>query len=524
MKRSAAAFLTAAFFAGSVFSQTVNICGKVTDPAGNPLTHTVLRLGQATQDYGFGPMPYLVTTDANGKYQLGSGVCVPADVMRGPNAARGAAYSKPVFLGGKVLFSVLPDKALVKMSLYDLAGRFVRDVMNGTQNRGNYSVSIDTRGISSQFYVLRATINGATTVLKFRPVSRTKGAKEAQNVPEFQAKLQKITAVVDTLHATEPGYSIGVVPIDTLVGYHDFVLTKTTTWTGDKAAFDAFWGDTSTYPKKGSTPQYIILNRTNGVWPDGKIYWSHEQNGAKIPLTQTNMKVLESERLYIYIAPLDSNSRYFDFLEVNSNGVNWAGNTTRVDGWRLPIAFRLKTTDGKDTIMGDEYETFFQSRQAKFDEFLNEVPKEFTPLAKVNFANIYSPQMMAVNYYNTGGVYATYFDEYQDSVIAKNPGAPAKTTPWNILACAGPLGASPDYCAAYNRHIGTLPQGANFVNWRTNDSAMYYQTAPCNYFSRWCHRRAIDNLTYGFAYDDDGGHESYMNPNNVQWIAVAIGW
>ena len=344
MKRSAAAFLTAAFFAGSVFSQTVNICGKVTDPAGNPLTHTVLRLGQATQDYGFGPMPYLVTTDANGKYQLGSGVCVPADVMRGPNAARGAAYSKPVFLGGKVLFSVLPDKALVKMSLYDLAGRFVRDVMNGTQNRGNYSVSIDTRGISSQFYVLRATINGATTVLKFRPVSRTKGAKEAQNVPEFQAKLQKITAVVDTLHATEPGYSIGVVPIDTLVGYHDFVLTKTTTWTGDKAAFDAFWGDTSTYPKNG---QYIILNRTNGAWPDSKVCWG----SGKTPLSTQHIKPIASERFYIYIDPTDSNSRYFDFLEVNWNGNMFNGNSTRVELPLNMLPFQLTSRKSKYLLL-----------------------------------------------------------------------------------------------------------------------------------------------------------------------------
>ena len=75
-----------------------------------------------------------------------------------------------------MLFSVLPVKAWVKMSMYDLAGRFVRDVMNSAQTRGNYSGSIDIRGISSQYYLLRVTINGATTVLKFRPLSRVQGA------------------------------------------------------------------------------------------------------------------------------------------------------------------------------------------------------------------------------------------------------------------------------------------------------------------------------------------------------------
>ncbi len=270
MKKAAVSCLMAALFAWSVFSQTVNICGKVTDPAGNPLTHTVVRLGQATQDYGFGPMPYMVNTDANGQYQLGTGACPPTNVLRVSKAAHGGAYPKPVYMGGKVLFSVLPVKAWVKMSMYDLAGRFVRDVLNSTLTRGNYSGSIDTRGISSQYYLLRVTINGATNVLKFRPLSRVQGATLAQNEPDFQARLEKVAAVVDTLHVTEPGYSIGVTPIDTLVGHYDFVLTKTTSWTGDKASIAAFWGDTSTYPKNF---QYIILNRTNGAWPDSKVCW-----------------------------------------------------------------------------------------------------------------------------------------------------------------------------------------------------------------------------------------------------------
>ena len=145
----------------------------------------------------------------------------------------------------------------------------------------------------------------------------------AQNVPEFQARLEKVAAVVDTLHATEPGYSIGVTPIDTLVGHYDFVLTKTTTWTGDKASIAAFWGDTSTYPKKGSTPQYIILNRTNGAWPDSKICWSHEQGGTKAAAYANEYEADTPKRkiLYLYRTCRFPISRYFDFLEVNSNGV-----------------------------------------------------------------------------------------------------------------------------------------------------------------------------------------------------------
>jgi hypothetical protein len=175
--------------------------------------------------------------------------------------------------------------------------------------------------------------------------------------------------------------------------------------------------------------------------------------------------------------------------------------------------------------MGDYYPMFFQSRQSKFDEFKNEVPKEFTGLATHDFANIWAPHTCPINYFGTGGPYVTYFDKYQDSVIADNTGAPALTIAANIFGCGGPLGQSPDYCAAYNRHVGTLPIGnTNNPNWRDADSALFYMAPPCNYFSRWCHRRSINDYCYGFPYDDDGGWQSFMGIGNVQWIAVAIGW
>jgi len=56
---------------------------------------------------------------------------------------------------------------------------------------------------------------------------------------------------------------------------------------------------------------------------------------------------------------------------------------------------------------------FFQPRKAKFDEFTNEVPKEFTKLATADFANIYAPHMIertGPTLFNTGGPYVSYFD------------------------------------------------------------------------------------------------------------------
>jgi len=505
-----------AFFAGSVFSQTtVSLCGTVTDQAGKPIADAIVRLGQTTYPNGYGQAPYMTTTDNQGRYQLGDGQCVVGTIPES-NIVRGSAFSQPVFASGKVLFSVPQDNVWVKMTVYDLAGRLVKSIMNSPQSKGNYAVSVDMHGVSSQFYLLRVTINGQATVLRLRSDSRNSIGAAVRKSPEFQARLEKLAAVVDTLHVTQPGYTIGVLPIEALTGPNDFVLTKNTTWNGDT---NAFWG--SGYPLATGGVTYVILNRTNGVWADSQIYWANGQNATKTRLDkQSTVTITGGGRFYIWIAPTDSNSRYFDFIEQSvGNGSIGGNNTTRVDGWRLPLVYRIHTAT-RNYDRGDVYEMFYQPRKAKFDEYKNEVPKEFTGMATQNYANIYAPHMTSTNYFNTNGPYVNYFSSYEDSVIAHNPGAPAKVNAWNIFACAGGgIGQSPNYSAAVNRHCGTLPQSA----W--GDSTKFYRDAPCNFYSKWCHKRAQYNLQYGFPYDDSHEQSGIVGGvSGVQWFAIAIGW
>jgi len=557
MKKVSVPLLMAAFLAGTVSSQTVNLCGTVTDPSGAPLTHTVVRLSVTTHDNGYwATAPYLGITDQNGRYHLGTGTCNVQTIVPNNGLASAKSLLQPVYKDGKVRFSLPAGNAVVKMGMYDLSGRFVREVLNKPLSKGNYSVGIDLRGVSSQFYLLRVTINGTSTVLKIRPSPYHSTGEVVQSAPGYQTRLEKLAAVVDTIHATEPGYTIGVKAIDALEGQNDFVLTKNNTWNGDLAAF---WGDTSTYPRPGSTPQYVFLNRTNGKWPDSKISWSSGALGngqTGTAFSTNNRKPLQGERMYIYIAPGDSNRRYFDFLEVNSGGTNWLGNSTRVDGWRLPITFRIKTTNGRDTVMGDSYELFFQTRESKFAEYINEVPQEFTHLATRDFANIWAPHTCPTSYFNTNQKYADYFKRYQDSVLknyvkdptwttqhvypnaAGDPGPMPALAPmaWSIFACTGKdtlgkptwqvsVGGSPWWSAAMNRHVAHMtPHGIDWHNWGYEDFPYFYEETPANFFSRWCHRRSINDYCYGFPYDDNGDHQAFMGLDHIQWIAVAIGW
>ena len=363
MRKSAAFCCMLAILTGAAFSQTVNICGIVTDQGGKPLTNTLVRLGQTRFTDAYGNEPYYTTTDATGHYQLGSGNCSVGVIPRS-TLLRGDAFSKPTYVGGKVLFSVPQDNASVKMSLYDLAGRFVENVLNCTKSTGNYSASIDTRGISSQFYMLRVTINGTSTAMLLQPQTYGAAGTVVRNAPEFQARLEKLAAVVDTLHATEPGYSLGVSTIQALSGQYDFTLTKNHTFNGDT---DAFW-DTTHVKKQAGHIWYTVLNRTNGLFPDSMIYLAIGDGGVPFRLSDQNtidFTTSGSGRLYIMVGYKPATSggyrpanQVWDFEEhtngIGGDGTPWFhGNTTRVDAFGTPISYRLHCTDGFDTCRGE---------------------------------------------------------------------------------------------------------------------------------------------------------------------------
>ena len=323
----------------------------------------------------------------------------------------------------------------------------------------------------------------------------------------------------DTIKVTEPGYSIAKQAGYFATGTYNFTLTKTSTWNGDTISF---WGDTSTYPKSSTGIVYVILNRTNSQFTDDKIFWSDQVGGTKISIaTQSTFNATSSGRFYVWVAPNDSGSRYYDYIEyVASTGtLTWNGNTTRIDAWRLPTAVRMHCADGTDQTIGDSYQEFYQPRQSIFDEFTNEVPVEFAGLATHDFANIWAPSTSPVNYFNTGGPYANYFDAYENSVAAAQTGAPAVSSTFNIFAGTGAgMSSNPTYCSAINRHCGTLPQSA----W--TNPANYYTAAPCNYYSKFMHRRSLHNLCYGYTYDDVAGQSSLVSHNGVQYVIIAVGF
>jgi hypothetical protein len=322
-------------------------------------------------------------------------------------------------------------------------------------------------------------------------------------------RLEQLAAVLDTLRATEPGYSLGVTPIEALTGTFNFTLSKTSTWDGDT---NAFWGDTSKISKTPIT--CVILNKTNGAYADSQIYWALGDGGAPHNLKDeptVNLANNRSGRLYIMLGSTTrNNTSYWDFEEHTCGANSYNGNTTRVDAYGIPMAIRLHSSDGYDNKLGENYHVFYQSRQSLFDEFKNEVPSEFTHLAVMRAP--YRIPNPGAGDFRTGGLQEHYWDKYVDTVWSTLGYTRAKPG-----AYLNGLGDAPQISAGLHRHVMLRPQS----DW--GNDKYYYQQAPCNFYSYFLHRRSLQRRCYGFPYDDANGWAAYMSHGNCQWLIVAVG-
>lgn len=503
--------LLLAVIAGTVFSQTtVNLCGLVKDQSGNPLTNTLVRLSVTKPNDSLGNEPYYTTTDSTGYYHIGSGTC-QTNVIQESSRPLGNVFSHPILVGRELVFSVPQGNAWVRISMFDVAGHLVKDLVNARKANGSYSVTIDTRDVSSQFYVVRVSINGVSTVFKLQPHSRG-AAVAAQNAPEFHASLKKLAAIVDTIHATEPGYSLGMTPIDVTTGQFDFVLTKTSTWDGDTAAF---WGDTAAVSAAATANGHIIfklLNKTNGLVPDSLIYWANGDGG--VPVCMKDQPIITNPgngRIYIMIGynaktsvPYRPANKIWDFEEHNTGTWQYNGNLTRVDWFGMPLAMRLHCTDGTpDLVRGEIYPMFSQPRQTIFDEFLNEVPQDWDSCAYISQPwKITNPCMVPA--FSTGGSHANYWDGYA-----------AECGLTGVGACVGIN--DPRKSSGLYRHVLDLPVSQD--NW-----TYQYKKAPCTFYGYFLHRRAFGHFQYTFPYDDDDNWSSYIAHGNAHWLEIAVGY
>jgi hypothetical protein len=275
----------------------------------------------------------------------------------------------------------------------------------------------------------------------------------------------------------------------------------------------SFWGNTSSIPSASNAIEFDFLNATNGQYPNSEVYWS--VNGVTESIAQSpyyTMTSCTACRIYFYLG--SPTSSYQDFIELNSSGTTINADTSRVDAFGLPLAIHLHNSNNTDVVVGEDDQVFSETRTALFQQFENFVPAAFQQLATVN-APYSIPAPSDVAAFQPGGADANYMTSYASSVGATE-------TTQEVFGCEGggspSLSGDPTLCAALNRCV------AQFSTTIQNTPSDYYQNAPCNYYSAFWHSVAVNNLQYGFAYDDDNGQSSDFNSTDAQYVQVAIGW
>jgi hypothetical protein len=282
----------------------------------------------------------------------------------------------------------------------------------------------------------------------------------------------------------------------------------------------------------GPDSYYSFINKTSGKWKDEDIFWSKDMGKSwhtiKEPAPNGG-----NGRMYFCIGkekPSDLGTdwtTYWDFVEYNSNGRKWIGNTTQVDAWCLPITLEI----------GQHHVGIKDPRTKMFEEFKQEAPKEFQGCLKGDKMWIVSPFKADMG---LGQPFEKYFEKCVDDLWAKYKGG-AKTpsgkfmgkaeaggalvfTPtegnafrgdqkWltcttkpstkDILLGERSLGGNPAFCAAFNRGVADDP-----ADWR--DVQKFYQKEPYNWYSKFLHKHSIENRAYGFCYDDFAEQAAYF--------------
>jgi hypothetical protein len=279
---------------------------------------------------------------------------------------------------------------------------------------------------------------------------------------------------------------------------------------GSGAPPRSFWGNTKKIPAAHNVLELAIRNRTNGRFPNSKVYWSfggQEKSIAQQPYI--DMPVNSAGRMYFYLG--SPGGPYNDFIEftVGTDSINV--DTTRVDRFGLKLALLLHGHDGSNQEVGEDYATFRESRAATFRRFRKAMPPAFKELATVDAPyGIPSPGNDPA--FQPGGPHANYFTKY-----AAKAGDTTDTTA-QIFGCAGTLANNPQLCAGINRHVAQLPLAEQ------SNPKKFYRAGPANYYAEFWHENAINGLAYGFPYDDYAGQSSDISVTSPKYLVVAVGW
>jgi Beta-1,3-glucanase/Carbohydrate binding module (family 6)/Secretion system C-terminal sorting domain len=255
----------------------------------------------------------------------------------------------------------------------------------------------------------------------------------------------------------------------------------------------------------------------------------------------------------------------YEFIELTNNQYGFFGNHTRVDSYHYPMGLELWGNGGYYKRAGE-----LKSHADILAAYQSFAPTEFQGLRNATNGTITCPGKSAP--FQAGGAYANYFGGYIDAiwnkyvnedlifyagdagvfkgrvsngrltVVGQSGGFAGRTgivsrkpTTQEVLEGKGVLDQrvgdgdldlviQSQLCAAINRHVvNTTTTNPGQQNWY--NAGQYYLTAPANYYARFWHQGGIsvDNLNYGFAYDDVNDQSSSLHTPQPTKVVATFG-
>lgn len=258
----------------------------------------------------------------------------------------------------------------------------------------------------------------------------------------------------------------------------------------------------------------------------------------------------------------------YEMIELTNNQYGFFGNPTRVDSYKYPMGLELFGANGYQKKVGD-----LKKHADIVAAFKANVPAEFQGCVNDATGEITAPSKTPA-YAPGTGQYANYLKSYIDAIwnkyknedlifYAGDAGVFKGRVIGEQLEMVGQSGAfvgrtgrvqnrpstqealegkgvldrrlvdgdldlviQSQLTAAINRHVvNTTTTNPGQQNWY--DASKYYQVNPTNHYSKFWHLPGIniDNLAYGFAYDDVADQSpSLHSPQPTKVIAVFGGY
>jgi dienelactone hydrolase len=186
----------------SANSQSINLQGVVSNSGGNPISSAVVSLvRQNMKD----------TTGADGKYAFisTSVINLPAIVPQ----------SNTISLKNNVLQFTLSAQSPLKVEIFDVKGKLLRQEKNMNAAAGTYRFDISRNCLAANVYVIKAAINRSEVSFRYVAFKGGQDALASFNTASAYSGtggLKAMAAVVDTIKVTASGFQTKSVPITSL--------------------------------------------------------------------------------------------------------------------------------------------------------------------------------------------------------------------------------------------------------------------------------------------------------------------